>query len=713
MAILTVTPSVIGGINRDYPNEQLSSNSVWGRDHKTLFKFQITDIPTLYRKKSVESVNFVISGHSNVWVESRTTVNCGGSFSWINQTFSNTTNWNNRPTNGVLDVIFKNKVFDAIPEQPSRKFTPVFEFEFTPFLSGYKGKYGDVANKSLLELFFIGFELGNDVSAEDDVGNRYRLNIDSLTASISFSDGVIETTSVFPNAGGFVNPSKSNTFSVFFKESYFFVSPIANLITYEIKEVVSGVVSQYQVSVNQNLNGASRIDWSVPSSAVAKNKNYQWRAKIGTDGGETNWTEWAAFTTTDATPNAPIIKSPQSSYLDAASPIALTWAHDINTGSTQYAYDIDYKQYGSWVTLKSHVISAVSADTIPANTLEAGSFVWRVRTYNTDNVSGTYAESATNIVQARPHTPIIMSVSTIPQMVINWQSSGQQAYELIIGSEKIYSFGVDKSYTYSGYLTDGQYTIKLRVQNSQGLWSEYTSVSVNVKNVPISGEDVITATVVSGGVRIDVGLPDIQNAVYLNEMYVGEFYVTHEPKPAEGTRFLLRNGIPIAVVDGDFYIDYASAGMSEYVLRVVRNGNYYDSPTVYAVPSIKYGVLAAEDNPSDFIPLAFRLESKPQPQKQLSKGYNSHYFSGRAQPVYDITEHYETTWPLEYSMVKSNYDKLNAWVKSGKPILIRYNDGTIIRGVAQGFTMTRAIKNIVTVSFTVMQRDYVEAIDYV
>jgi len=718
VAIVTISPRVIGTIYSDNPNETLDESSPfrWGRDDKTLFKFQLSDIPSQYLKKSVKSITFNVAGFINIWVESTVTVTCGGSFSWLNQTFSSGTTWNNRPSNGVLDVMFKSKTFTPVSGQPSRKYTPVFEIEVTPFFAGYTGKYGDVSSKSLLDLFFIGFELGSDVESNDlPSGGLYTLIIEDgdINASIDFSDGVIEITSTLPNSGGFVNPSTSNTFSVLFDTSYFFSAPIAQKIIYEIKEIVSGTTAQYQVSINQNLNGTSRLDWSVPSSVVQNNKNYEWRAKVQTDGGDTNWSEWSAFTTIDAIPNAPVIKSPQSSYLDAASPITLSWAHDIDTGSTQYAYDIDYKQSGGWVSFKSHVVSAANTDTIPANTLEAGSFVWRVRTYNTDNAPGAYAESTTNIVQARPQTPIIMSISTLPKMAIAWQSSGQQAYELTIGAEKIYRFGIDKSYTYPGYLPDGAYTIKLRVQNSQGLWSEYATANVSVKNVPISGEDIITATSVSGGVRIDLGLPDVQDAVYLNECYVGEFYAAHEPQAATGEHYLLRNGVPIAKLDGASYIDYASAGPSEYVLRVVKDGNYYDSPAAYAAPRIKYGVMAAADNPAEFIPLTYRFDSKPQPQKQLTKGYNQHYFSGRPQPVYDITEHYATTWTLEYAMSRDNYAKLDAWISAGKSLLLRYSDGTIIRGIAQGTNITKVLRETVSVSFTVMVHDYTEAIDYV
>nr|DAG11724.1 MAG TPA: Interferon alpha/beta receptor 1, Interferon I interferon signaling complex [Caudoviricetes sp.] len=580
--------------------------------------------------------------------------------------------------------------------------------------SGADGTFGGKLYRSFYDQMAIGFLFENNVPPNQRKEIHWGCWTLEETHTIDFRLSDFDTISAFsPIENIFIDALKPNTFMVSFDAFDSIEHPTVTKATVEIMDLATSAVITVEYNLSINLKGISSVNINIPANTVAKNKNYQWRAKLTTNDGETNFSEWANFTTSDAIPNAPIIKSPQSSYLDAASPITLSWTHDIDTGSTQYAYDVDYKQSGGWISFKSHVVSASNTDIIPANTLEAGSFVWRVRTYNTDNVSGAYAESATNIVQARPQTPIIMSISTLPKMVIAWQSSGQQAYELTIGTEKIYQFGIDKSFTYPGYLPDGSYAIALRVQNSQGLWSEYATANVSVKNVPISGEDIITATTVSGGVRIDLGLPDVQDAVYLNECYVGEFYTVHEPQAATGERYLLRNDVPIAKIDGTSYIDYESAGLSGYVLRVVSGGNYYDSPEVYAAPRIKYGVMAAADNPSDFIPLAYRIDSKPQPQKQLTKGYNQHYFSGRAQPVYDITEHYQTTWPLEYSMRRGDYAKLDAWAKTGKSLLIRYNDGTVIRGIAQGTNITKVLRDVLIVSLTVVVHDYTEAIDYV
>lgn len=692
-------------INGVYHNTNILVDDASGYNDVGFAKFNNSPLNS-YKKKKIDTIAFVFD-NSRIWkyAVSDSVYRVGGSIGALKNTFSSSS------TNNDENIVF-NFGYEEIKSSGgsyiSAKHTKQIQF----FKKDDAGLYSGKLYRSLYDQLPVGFIFSNNAPSDQKMQLRWTGWADESWLEFRLSD-FDSVTSFAPTENAFIDALKANTFTVSFDDFDSIDYPTVTKATVEIKDLATSTTVTVENTLSINLQGRSSVEVNIPANTTAKNKNYQWRAKLTTNDGETNFSEWANFTTTDAIPNAPIIKSPQSSYLDAASPITLSWTHDIDTGSTQYAYDIDYKQSGGWVSFKSHVVSAASTDTIPANTLEAGSFVWRVRTYNTDNVSGAYAESATNIVQARPQTPIIMSVSTLPKMVIAWQSSGQQAYELTIGTEKIYLFGIDKSYTYPGYLPDGSYAIALRVQNSQGLWSENATANVSVKNVPISGEDIITATTVSGGVRIDLGLPDVQDAVYLNECYVGEFYAVHEPQAATGDRYLLRDGVPIAKLDGTSYIDYESAGLSEYMIRVVSGGNYYDSPAVYAAPRIKYGVMAAADNPAEFIPLAYRFDSKPQPQKQLTKGYNQHYFSGRPQPVYDITEHYQTTWLLEYSMRRGDYAKLDAWAKAGKSLLIRYNDGTVIRGIAQGANITKVLRDVLTVSLTVAVHDYTEAIDYV
>lgn len=534
----------------------------------------------------------------------------------------------------------------------------------------------------------------------------------------TFEDYSPTPKAAFPISGAFIDYLHPNRFTVEFVRHYAMESPV--IVSFKVQYRTGGVTTEkiYPVSVdlyNPDSEKNLTADIPVASGDLEHGKNYQWRACFTTnDGITTPYSEWASFTTVDVTPNAPVIKSPQSSYLDASQAMSLIWKHDIDTGSTQYAYDLDYKQSdGVWVSIGNHVVSSAQTYTIPANTLQSGSFVWRVRTYNSDNVVGPYAESTTNMVQSRPAPPVISSVTTKPNIAVAWQSSGQQAYELYIGSIKIYNWGVDKTYTHSDYLPDGWYEIRMRIQNSQGLWSDYATLTVQVRNQPLPGEDVLSASQVPGGVRLRISYPKTAWDAYLNEYYVGEIYAMHTPKQADGMRYILRDGVPIAKIEGMDYIDYTAAGTHEYVMRVIKNGYYYDTPAVIAAPSIKYGVISPAEAPGSIIPLAYRLGSKPQPQEQISKGYNPHYFSGRQQPVFDITEHFESAWQIENTMTFEDYKKVKEWMQKGKSVLVRYNDGTKLYGIIQPLSKVKVIGNIVTVSFTLLVHDKSEVIAYV
>ena len=222
------------------------------------------------------------------------------------------------------------------------------------------------------------------------------------------------------------------------------------------------------------------------------------------------------------------------------------------------------------------------------------------------------------------------------------------------------------------------------------------------------------ADAVPGAVSLQASLPPVaESAKYVGEVFVGETYVAHIPINADGTRYILRDGVPIAQLTGSSYTDYTAAGLHEYVLRVVRGGNYYDSPAVYAAPSIRYGVISAVSNLSQFFPLAYRLDAAPQPQKRTTKSYNTHYFSGRARPVFDVTEHYDAVWDVENTIKRADLATLERWATAGEIVLIRYNDGTKIYGIIQSLTRYRVTGDLFSGSFAVQECEYSEVIPYV
>lgn len=611
------------------------------------------------------------------------------------------------PENIIYD--FKYKEYDKKQIKPEW-------FDTKYFYQNDNGYFGGKLYRSFYEQMAIGFLFANippwEVRREID---WYWTRDEDYLPYIEFKLSDFDTVTPFsPIDGAYVNPTALNNFVVSFDAFDSIEHPTVTQAQVEVRNVATSAVTPVTGTMSVNLRGRNTVEIPIPANTMQKNNDYQWRAKLIHNDGETGWTDWSDFTTSEAIPNAPIIKAPQSAYLDAAQPITLTWEHDIDTGSAQHAYDLAYRQNGDWVTLANHLVSPAQSRIIPANTLTSGNFVWRVRTYNIDDVPGPYAESATNVVQAPPQRPIINAISTTPVVTVSWQSSGQQAWELYIGDRKIYNFGVDKSYQLNDYLPDGSYLVKLRIQNALGLWSDYTTATIQVKNTVLPGEDILFANPVPGGVSLQASLPPVaESAKYVGEVFVGETYVAHIPSGANGARYILRDGVPIAKLDGTAYTDYTAAGLHEYKLRVVRGGNYYDSPAVYAAPSIRYGVISSVGDLSQFFPLAYRLDAIPRPQKRTSKNYNTHYFSGRPQPVFDVTEHYDTVWDIENIVRRENIRTLQTWANNGAVVLIRYKDGTKIQGIIQSLSTYRVTGDIYSASFSVQESDYSEVIPYV
>ena len=90
-------------------------------------------------------------------------------------------------------------------------------------------------------------------------------------------------------------------------------------------------------------------------------------------------------------------------------------------------------------------------------------------------------------------------MSTEPRPEIRWQSDEQQAYQVEI--DGVYTsgtrFGTGKTWKAPFYLADGNYTVRVRVQNEYGFWSPWGTAALPVTNVP-GGAITLTA---EGGIE--------------------------------------------------------------------------------------------------------------------------------------------------------------------------------------------------------------------
>ena len=267
------------------------------------------------------------------------------------------------------------------------------------------------------------------------------------------------------------------------------------------------------------------------------------------DDGETAQTPVAQFTTTDAQAQAECI-SPAGDFIQGD--VTFVWSHGTAYGTPQYAYDLQYSlnNGSSWTSVESH---KVTQNTTKAYTLtDAGTYKWRVRTYNSNDVAGEWAEASfVNNVPANP--PTNLSVNTKGRPTVSWAATSQSAYQIqfLLGDSVAYDSGAvytsQTNHFVNQYFDDNRsYVVRLRIYNALGEVSEW--VETGYQQTPVT-DVVFTTTAADGGATIAVTNTSDFTKFFLlrNNKPIAEFDATYTDKYAVG----LINYSVIGVTDQD------------------------------------------------------------------------------------------------------------------------------------------------------------------
>lgn len=268
----------------------------------------------------------------------------------------------------------------------------------------------------------------------------------------------------------------------------------------------------------------------------------QWQLSVTANSGVTTTSDWMTLSLTDVESTA-VAVAPDRAVIDGASDNVFKWEHVISTGTAQTKAELQQSTDGSTWTALATVTGAANTWTAPAGTFTSGTKYWRVRTYNSKGAAGAWSAATQFIVLAAPATPPVSIVSTEPRPEISWQSDEQQAYQVEI--DGVYAsgtrFGTGKTWKAPFYLADGNYTVRVRVQNEYGFWSPWGTAALPVTNVP-GGTITLTA---EGGIEAALSWTPGSFDYYL----------------------VYRNGAAIAKVTEPSYTDAASIGGVRYQVR--------------------------------------------------------------------------------------------------------------------------------------------------
>lgn len=297
-----------------------------------------------------------------------------------------------------------------------------------------------------------------------------------------------------------------------------------------------------------NVSGSAQ-SVTVPANTFAGTTSIQWQVAVTANSGVVTTSDWVTLSTADATPTAAPL-SPVDTVIDGSKDVLFQWQHSIATGTAQSKADLQKSTDGStWTTLAT-VTGAARQWTCPAGTLTSSIKYWRVRTYNADGIAGEWSDAAQIVVIAAPTAPSIQIKSTGPRPSISWQTSEQEAYQVELDGKLSGGthYGTEKTWTSPAYLSDGSHTVRVRVQNQYGMWSDWGAAALPVTNTPGAS---ITLTVQASSVA---DLSWQTSGSY-------DFYLVY------------RNGKPIAKLTQTQYTDELSSGSVSYQVRGCFDGS--------------------------------------------------------------------------------------------------------------------------------------------
>ena len=433
-----------------------------------------------------------------------------------------------------------------------------------------------------------------------------------LTCEYVNDDVGIKADNLAPSSGAFVNRTQKNTFTWDTADD----TDLTQVCFAEVKQtsaVFEWRVKNTSTSKTISVSGAT-TSCTVPANTFPSG-TLEWRVKVTANSGTTTTSAWQEITTTDVTPTAKPV-SPSGIVIDATIVNRFSWQHIISTGTPQSKADLQWSADGTtWNTL-ANVTGENQYYDVPANTFTSGTKYWRVRTYNTDGTPSEWSDKAEFIAINAPSAPSIVIQSTGPRPRITWQTSEQEAYQLTLsnGYASGTVYGTEKAWRSPVYLADGSYTVRVRVQNKYGMWSEWSAAALPVSHT--EGE-AITLSV------------DAAHEAALTWQTAGsyDFYLIE------------RDGVAIGRTVQKQYVDHTSIGSVTYRVR-----GCYDESDNYGVSNSDTVEVLPETNMICDLETGVWLEMRLSETQlrtnrtSFSAGVSTVHLAGLAYPVEERSE---------------------------------------------------------------------------
>ena len=295
---------------------------------------------------------------------------------------------------------------------------------------------------------------------------------------------------------------------------------------------------------------------TIPANTFLAEETYDAYADLTLDDGTTCTYTLDTITTTDGTPAVTAIAPSNIMVYGSAT---FRWDYENEYGTDQYAYDLQISDDNgaTWTTLFNHEVSIVtSAD---YSGIATGTYKWRVRGYNNDDVASEWSNVLTFICSVPPSAPTITEIVPGGRITVKWSADNQAAYRILVqnldtnkqifDSGDIYSTAKQALINY--YLIDGHYKVLVRITSKFGMSSDYGYIEYT-QTGQLADPTVIASFGDMTGVVIEV--TDFSN---YEKMYI------------------IRDGILIGSSATEQYMDFFVSGPVSYdVICVDSNDDF-------------------------------------------------------------------------------------------------------------------------------------------
>lgn len=501
---------------------------------------------------------------------------------------------------------------------------------------------------------------------------------------ITFDDSNVQPklTTPAPASGVRLNKASAIKFSTSFAQSDVFtiksLTPASGTFKYRLKGASASTTAAAAIS-------STTISYTVPANTFSA-AEYEYCFTVTDNLGQTASTAWSSFDTRDTISTA-TADEPSGTLCDGDQPINFLWTHINESGSPPTGAELQKSNDGNtWSTFLKRTTSVIGYK-CPAGSFTSGTWFWRVRTYNLDNVAGAWSDAASFVVVAAPSTPKVI-VKAAPRPLITWQTNEQSAFQIQLDTGiDTTDYGSGKSWRSPVYLDDGLHVVRVRVQNSYGIWSEWGSATFTVSH----STNVAKVTLVV----------DVDHRAELSWIYTGSW-----------TNFVIyRDGVAIAKTTEFSYTDNYSVGTVSYQVRAcASDGTYnYSLSNEVTVSVMPETVMLSALGSGEWLFLRLSTAQHRTNTIKASRTFSLTHLSGRKFPEAELTEFCDRSISVSYA-TDDETEKAALEALMGSPVCLKTPGGKMVIGILDTLSETESMFYS-SYTFAVSQMHYQEEVD--